>query len=424
MTAKQTLDTAQSLYEKKLITYPRTDSQYLTEDMEQTARNVVRQIYEKYQLTGPFDQPEQPDVKKVMNNSKVTDHHAIIPTLELASSHLDELKSWEEKILFLIAVHTVMAMSKDHIYQETEIEVECQGEIFKAKGKIVLQDGWKLFENCFKNKDRMAIVDPDQEMKERMPKVTQGQTFYAVAAEKTEHFTSPPKPYSEDTLLAAMETAGNKEFDEDTEKKGLGTPATRAGIIEKLIYSQYATRKGKQILPTDDGKVLVEILPDFLKSASMTAEWENQLLLMEHGEIAPEQFMTEIKNMLTMMLNGCDAISEEETRRFQTRESIGTCPVCGSLVYESKTNFYCSNHDCHFALWKDNRYLQSMEKTMDKKMAAELLKSGCVHVKDLYSRKKNMYFEADLHMDADETGRVNFSLSFPKKKPKNKSKKK
>ena len=424
MTAKQTLDTAQSLYEKKLITYPRTDSQYLTEDMEQTARNVVRQIYEKYQLTGPFDQPEQPDVKKVMNNSKVTDHHAIIPTMELASSHLDELKSWEEKILFLIAVHTVMAMSKDHIYQETEIEVECQGEIFKAKGKIVLQDGWKLFENCFKNKDRMAIVDPDQEMKERMPKVTQGQTFYAVAAEKTEHFTSPPKPYSEDTLLAAMETAGNKEFDEDTEKKGLGTPATRAGIIEKLIYSQYATRKGKQILPTDDGKVLVEILPDFLKSASMTAEWENQLLLMEHGEIAPEQFMTGIKNMLTMMLNGCDAISEEETRRFQTRESIGTCPVCGSLVYESKTNFYCSNHDCHFALWKDNRYLQSMEKTMDKKMAAELLKSGCVHVKDLYSRKKNMYFEADLHMDADETGKVNFSLSFPKNKPKNKSKKK
>ena len=422
--AKQTLDYTQSLYEKKLITYPRTDSQYLTEDMEQTARNVVRQIYEKYQLTGPFDQPEQPDVKKVMNNSKVTDHHAIIPTMELSSCHLDELKSWEEKILFLIAVHTVMAMSKDHIYQETEIEVECQGEIFKAKGKIVLQDGWKLFENCFKNKDRMAIADPDQEMKERMPKVTKGQTFYAVDAEKTEHFTSPPKPYSEDTLLAAMETAGNKEFDEDTEKKGLGTPATRAGIIEKLIYSQYATRKGKQILPTDDGKVLVEILPDFLKSASMTAEWENQLLLMEHGEIAPEQFMTGIKNMLTMMLNGCDAISEEETRRFQTRESIGTCPVCGSLVYESKTNFYCSNHDCHFALWKDNRYLQSMEKTMDKKMAAELLKNGSVHVKDLYSRKKNMYFEADLHMDADETGRVKFSLSFPKKKPKNKSKKK
>ena len=422
MTAKQTLDTAQSLYEQKLITYPRTDSQYLTEDMKQTARNVVHQIHEKYQLTGPFDQPEQPDVKKVMNNSKVTDHHAIIPTVELASCHLDELKSWEEKILFLIAVHTVMAMSKDHIYLETEVEVECQGECFKAKGKSVLQDGWKIYENCFKNPDRLAILDPAQEMKEQMPKVTEGQKFYAVTAEKTEHYTSPPKPYSEDTLLAAMETAGNKEFEEDTEKKGLGTPATRAGIIEKLIHSQYAIRKGKQILPTDDGKVLIEILPDFLKSASMTAEWENQLLLMEHGEIAPEQFMSGITKMLTMMLNRCDEISDDETRRFQTKESIGACPVCGSLVYESKRNFYCSNHDCHFALWKENRYLQSMEKKLDKNMAAELLKNGSVHVKDLYSKKKDLYFEADLHMEADENGRVNFSLSFPKKKSKSKRK--
>ena len=422
MTAKQTLDTAQNLYEQKLITYPRTDSQYLTEDMEQTARNVIHQIHEKYQLTGPFEQPEQPDVKKVMNNSKVTDHHAIIPTMELASCNLDELKSWEEKILFLIAVHTVMAMSKDHIYLETEVEVDCQGQIFKAKGRSVLQDGWKLFENCFKNKDRLAIADPAQEMKEQMPKVTEGQKFYAVTAEKTEHYTSPPKPYSEDTLLAAMETAGNKEFEEDTEKKGLGTPATRAGIIEKLIHSQYAIRKGKQILPTDDGKILIEILPDFLKSASMTAEWENQLLLMEYGEIAPEQFMSGITKMLTMMLNRCDEISDDETRRFQTKESIGTCPFCGSLVYESKRNFYCSNHDCHFALWKENRYLQSMEKKLDKNMAAELLKNGSVHVKDLYSKKKDLYFEADLHMEADENGRVNFSLSFPKKKAKSKRK--
>ena len=219
-----------------------------------------------------------------------------------------------------------------------------------------------------------------------------------------------------------METAGNKEFDEDTEKKGLGTPATRAGIIEKLIHSQYAIRKGKQILPTDDGKVLIEILPDFLKSASMTAEWENQLLLMEHGKIAPEQFMSGITKMLAMMLNRCDEISDDETRRFQTKESIGTCPVCGSLVYESKKNFYCSNHDCHFALWKENRCLQSMEKKLDKNMAAELLKNGSVHVKDLYSKKKDLYFEADLHMEADENGRVNFSLSFPKKKLKSKRK--
>ena len=176
-----------------------------------------------------------------------------------------------------------------------------------------------------------------------------------------------------------METAGNKEFEEDTEKKGLGTPATRAGIIEKLIASRYAVRKGKQVVPTEDGKVLIDILPDFLKSASMTAEWE-------------------------------------ETRRFHKKESLGTCPVCGSLVYEGKKNFYCSNRECNFCLWKENKYLQSMEKDMDGRMAAELLKNGSVHVKNLYSRKKDLYFEADLHMEDDENGRVTFSLSFPKRK--------
>lgn len=424
MTAKQTLDTAQSLYEQKLITYPRTDSQYLTEDMGETARNVVHQIHEKYKLMGPFDEPEMPDVRKVMDNSKVTDHHAIIPTMELAGCNLSELKSWEEKILFLIAVHTVMVMSSDHRYLETEVEVCCQGEIFKAKGKVIQQMGWKLFEMCFKNKDRLAMEDPEQEGKDRIPKVSEGQKFYNVTAEKTEHFTSPPKPYSEDTLLVAMETAGNKEFEEDTEKKGLGTPATRAAIIEKLIHSQYAVRKGKQILPTEDGKVLIEILPDFLKSATMTAEWENQLLEMEKGQIASEQFMTGIKNMLTMMLNGCDSIPEEETRRFQTRESIGTCPLCGNLVYEGKKNFYCSNRDCNFVLWKETKYLQNMEKSMDAKMVAELLKNGSVRVKELYSRKKDMYFEADLHMETDEAGKVSFSLSFPEKKATHKRKKK
>lgn len=211
-----------------------------------------------------------------------------------------------------------------------------------------------------------------------------------------------------------METAGNKEFDEDTEKKGLGTPATRAGIIEKLVHSQYAVRKGKQIIPTEDGKILIEILPDFLKSASMTAEWENQLLEMERGKIQSNQFMTGIKNMIIMMLNGCDVIPDEETRRFQSLESIGTCPVCGSLVYEGKKNFYCSNRECNFALWKENRYLEKMQKKIDKKMAAELLKNGRVSVKDLYSVKKNMYFDADLLIDANEE-RVNFSLEFPKK---------
>lgn len=414
-TAQQTLDYTQNLYEKKLVTYPRTDSRFLTEDMAHSLTDLVKLAFHTFPVEDVDNIPVH--AEQVVNNKKVTDHHAIIPTRELQKCNLSELPKGELAILQLISNRLCVAVGDPHRYAETVIELDCGGTVFSTKGKTVVQDGWK------------ALVQKNDSTKsdenvQTLPSVSVGDEMTVSGTEIKEGKTSPPKHFTEDTLLAAMETAGNKEFDEDTEKKGLGTPATRAGIIEKLIYSQYATRKGKQILPTDDGKVLVEILPDFLKSASMTAEWENQLLLMEHGEIAPEQFMTGIKNMLTMMLNGCDAISEEETRRFQTRESIGTCPVCGSLVYESKTNFYCSNHDCHFALWKDNRYLQSMEKTMDKKMAAELLKNGSVHVKDLYSRKKNMYFEADLHMDTDETGKVNFSLSFPKKKPKNKSKKK
>ena len=424
MTAQQTLNAAQSLYEQKLITYPRTDSQYLTSDMEETAKQVIRKIHEKYQLMGPFDQPKTPEVKKVLNNKKVSDHHAIIPTVELAEFDFSKLREWEQKILFLIAVHTVEAMEEDHVFMETEVEVRCQDEIFKAKGKVIKQIGWKLYEECFKNEEGLAIENPADAGKDSIPKVEVDQKFYNVSAVKTEHFTVPPKPYSEDTLLAAMETAGNKEFEEDTEKKGLGTPATRAGIIEKLIASQYAVRKGKQILPTEDGKVLIDILPDFLKSATMTAEWENQLLEMEQGKMAPGQFMTGIEKLLSMMLNHCDSIPEEETRRFQKKESVGTCPVCGGLVYEGKKNFYCGNRACNFCLWKENKYLQSMEKDMDARMAAELLKNGSVHVKDLYSRKKDLYFEADLHMEADENGRVTFSLSFPKKKTTKKNKRK
>ena len=194
-------------------------------------------------MLGPFDQPKTPEVKKVLNDKKVSDHHAIIPTVELAEFDFSKLREWEQKILFLIAVHTVEAMEEDHVFMETEVEVRCQDEIFKAKGKVVKQIGWKLFEECFKNEDGLAIENPADAGKDRIPKVEADHKFYNVSAAKTEHFTAPPKPYSEDTLLAAMETAGNKEFEEDTEKKGLGTPATRAGIIEKLIASQYAGRK-------------------------------------------------------------------------------------------------------------------------------------------------------------------------------------
>lgn len=422
MTAQATLASAQNLYESKLITYPRTDSNYLTEDMGSTAQEVIHIIHEKYQLSGLSDRQEKPDLKRLMNNKKVSDHHAIIPTVELAQADLNSLQEPEKKILFLIAVHTVEAAGKDHIFQEMNVEVECQGESFRAKWKQILNPGWKTYESCFRNQEGNTGEEQEDLENDQFPKVKKGKIFHCVEAKLTEHFTSPPKHYTEDTLLAAMETAGNKAFEPDTEKKGLGTPATRASIIEKLVHSQYARRKGKQILPTEDGKALIEILPEELKSASMTAEWENQLLQMERGDLSADRFLNGIQNLITMVLNGCDQISEEEARRFQMQESIGTCPLCGSLVYEGKKNFYCSNRECRFVLWKEPKYLQSMKKTIDKKMAAELLKNGSTHVKDLYSAKKESIFEADLLMKAEE-GKVLFSLSFPKNKLSSKPKK-
>ena len=216
--------------------------------------------------------------------------------------------------------------------------------------------------------------------------------------------------------LAAMETAGNKEFDSETEKKGLGTPATRANIIEKLVSSGYAERKGKQILPTAAGCELIHVMPENLKSASLTAEWENQLLMMEKGKIRDDEFMDGIVSMITEILSVCRAIPEEERSRFQTaREVIGKCPICGSDVYEGKSNYYCSDRSCPFALWKSNRFLESMKKSMDKKMAVELLKRGRTHVKGLYSKKKDSKFDADLVLGVED-GKARFSLEFPKKK--------
>ncbi|MCB6848977.1 ParB/RepB/Spo0J family partition protein [bacterium TM473] len=244
----------------------------------------------------------------------------------------------------------------------------------------------------------------------------EGMILASVKAEKSTHYTSPPKMFTEDTLLAAMETAGNKEFDSETEKKGLGTPATRANIIEKLVSSGYAERKGKQILPTVAGCELIHVMPENLKSASLTAEWENLLLMMEKGKIQEDEFMNGIVSMINEILSLCRAIPEEERNRFQTaREVIGKCPVCGSDVYEGKTNYYCSDRSCQFALWKSNRFLESMKKSMDKKMAVELLKKGRTHVKGLYSKKKDSKFDADLVLGVEE-GKARFSLEFPKKK--------
>ena len=416
-TAKRTLDMLQELYEEKLVTYPRTDSQFVTEDM----KDSVEELVGKMPVLLPFVDYGQlgHGIKRVINNAKVSDHHAILPTKEVVEKGIADLPADKKNLMMLICQQLVQATGEEYLYEQTDITVKCQEHDFKARGKIPVQMGFKEVEKAFKQLCVKAEPVEEKEKETSIPAgYEEGMRLFPVKAEKTTHYTSPPKPFNEDTLLAAMETAGNKEFDSETEKKGLGTPATRASIIEKLVSSGYAQRKGKQILPSTEGKELVKVMPEYLKSAVMTAEWENQLLMMEKGQITDTQFMGEITSLVRKILEVCREIPEEERRRFQTaREVIGKCPVCGCDVFEGKQNFYCSNRQCDFALWKENRFLGSMEKNLDKKMARELLDKACTHVKGLYSKKKDMKFDADLLLTLED-GKPRFHLEFPKKKKK------
>lgn len=416
-TAKRTLDMLQELYEEKLITYPRTDSQFVTEDM----KDSVEELVEKMPVLLSFVDYGQlgHGIKRVINNAKVSDHHAILPTKEVVEKGIADLPANKKNLMMLICQQLVQATGEEYLYEQTDITVKCQEHDFKARGKIPVQMGFKEVEKAFKQLCVKAEPVEEKEKETSIPAgYEEGMRLFPVKAEKTTHYTSPPKPFNEDTLLAAMETAGNKEFDSETEKKGLGTPATRASIIEKLVSFGYAQRKGKQILPSTEGKELVKVMPEYLKSAVMTAEWENQLLMMEKGQITDTQFMGEITSLVRKILEVCREIPEEERRRFQTaREVIGKCPVCGCDVFEGKQNFYCSNRQCDFALWKENRFLESMEKNLDKKMARELLDKACTHVKGLYSKKKDMKFDADLLLTLED-GKPRFHLEFPKKKKK------
>ena len=415
-TAKKTLDLLQELYEEKLVTYPRTDSRFVTEGMIGT----VEELAGKMPLMLPFVEYGQlgHNIKRVVNNAKVADHHAILPTKEAVEKGIVDLPVDKKNLMILIGQQVIQAVGEDYLYEQTDVTVNCQKNEFTARGKTAVQMGFKDVEKAF----RSHCVKTEKEDSDRQLEIPygyqKGMQIFNVKAETSIHYTSPPKSFNEDTLLAAMETAGNKEFDEKTEKKGLGTPATRASTIEKLVASGYAQRKGKQIIPTAEGRELIRVMPENLKSAGLTAEWENRLLLMERGELNGEQFMDDIVAMLKEILNGCRKIPEEERNRFQTaKELIGKCPVCGSDIFEGKRNFYCSNRQCDFALWKDNRFLEGMEKKLDKKMAKELLDKACTHVKGLYSKKKDARFDADLLMTL-ENGKPKFHLEFPKRKHK------
>lgn len=407
-TAQQTLDLVQSLYEKKLLTYPRTDSQFITEDMESTARQVIGIVSRKVPLFEGII--HEPDIGRITNNAKVTDHHAIIPTVQLENQDLTELPESEQKIIRLVAMRLLSATGEKHIYDETSVTLTCEGYEFKAKGKTVVQDGWKAIERCFKETLKSKEKD---EPEHSLPSLNEKDILSSVDSSVTEHYTSPPKPYTEDSLLSAMETAGNAEFDDDTEKKGLGTPATRAGIIEKLVKGGFVERKGKSLVPTKDGNNLVCVLPEQITSPSMTAEWENTLMQIERGKADADKFLTDIVEMTSGLVKAYPFLSDAEANRFDSgRESIGKCPRCGSPVYVGKGNYYCSNRECSFCMWEDNKFFASKKKKLTKKIASELLDKGWCRVTGLYTPKRPQLYDAVIRLDDTGGKYVSFKMEF------------
>lgn len=418
-TAQQTLDYVQSLYEKKLATYPRTDSQYLTEDMQATAASLIFWMRDNM----PFGKccVGEPDIDRVTDGSKVTDHHAIIPTVEIARTDLSELPSGERDVLTLIAARLLSATAQAHRFKAVTAVLDCQGNSFTAKGKTVLQAGWKEVERLYRMGLKESKPEDDENTDVSLPMLQEGQIFETVSASVREGKTSPPKHYTEDSLLAAMETAGAGNMPEDAERKGLGTPATRAATLEKLVSAGFVQRKKKQLIPTEKGTNLILVLPDNIKSPTLTAEWESMLKQVERGELAAESFMEQIADMSRTLVKEHTAPEERfaglfpDTKR-NGREAVGACPRCGGAVYEGKKGFFCDNRDCAFALWKDNKFFSGKKKSITKSVAAALLKEGRVSMSGLYSEKTGKTYDAVVLLDDTGGKYVNFKLEFPAKK--------
>ena len=418
-TAQQTLDYVQSLYEKKLATYPRTDSQYLTEDMQATAASLVLWLRDHM----PFGKgcAGEPDIDRVTDGSKVTDHHAIIPTVEIARTDLSELPSGERDVLTLIAARLLSATAQAHRFEAVTAVLDCRGNSFTAKGKTVLQAGWKEVERLYRMGLKESKPEDDENMDASLSMLQEGQIFETVSASVREGRTSPPKHYTEDSLLAAMETAGAGDMPEDAERKGLGTPATRAATLEKLVSVGFVQRKKKQLIPTEKGTNLILVLPDNIKSPTLTAEWESMLKQVERGELAAESFMEQIADMSRTLVKEHTAPEERFTgllpdAKNSGREAVGTCPRCGGTVYEGKKGFFCDNRDCSFALWKDNKFFSGKKKSITKSVAAALLKEGRVSMSGLYSEKTGKTYDAVVLLDDTGEKYVNFKLEFPAKK--------
>ena len=412
-TAKQTLDYAQSLYEKKLLTYPRTDSRYLTSDMAETVSCILHLAAKEPPFDGCAD--FFPDVAALVSDQDVSDHHAIIPTMEMEKADVGALPVGERNLFLLVCCKLLCAAAEPHVYETVTAVFDCGGHSFTAKGKHVVSGGWREIDRIFRSFLKEKPADGDGGG--GLPDFKEGQTFEGVEAAVTEHFTSPPKPYTEDTLLSAMENAGKEDIPDEAERKGLGTPATRAAIIEKLVAAGFVERKGKSLIPTKAGINLVTVLPEPLTSPMLTAEWEQKLTEVAKGSADPAGFLDGIQDMVRELVQTYSHISEEGQKLFAPeKEVIGTCPRCGRPVYEGKKNFSCSDRSCGFVLWKNDRFWTSRRKELTKKMAADLLKKGRTNVKGMWSEKKGAAYDAAVILDDTGGKYINFKLEFPKRK--------
>ena len=415
-TAQQTLDYLQNLYEKKLCTYPRTDSRYLTSDMAEGLPVLVNLVANAM----PFRKgiAISCDAAVVINDKKVSDHHAVIPTRNIREADLSALPVGERAILELVALRLLCAVAPPYTYAETAVTVECDGAEFTAKGRTVKQPGWRELDAAYRASMKNAEPDKDTEDKS-LPELAEGQALPVAGAAVKEGKTSPPKHFSEDTLLAAMETAGAKDMPEDAERKGLGTPATRAGILEKLVSTGFLERKKSkktvQLIPSHDAVSLITVLPEQLQSPLLTAEWEYRLGEIERGELAPEDFMAEITAMLKELVGTYQVIKGSEYLFAPPREVVGKCPRCGGEIAEMQKGFFCQDQSCKFAIWKNNNWWAAKRKQPTKAIVAALLKDGRAHVTGLYSEKSGKTYDATVVLE--DTGQyVNFKLDFDRQK--------
>ena len=410
-TAKQTLDYAQGLYEKRLLTYPRTDSRFITSDMQESTGKL------KDGLCGmlPFAQGVSfaADLDRITDNGKVTDHHAILPTAEFLKQGFSSLTEGEKKILSLVCCKLLCAVAPAYEYEAVTAVFDCGGYAFTAKGRTTINEGWRQLDRLFRLTLKAQPEDADEAEPEEaaLPELSEGQRFSGLQADVTDHYTKPPAAFTEDTLLSAMERAGAEDTPQDAERKGLGTTATRAGIIEKLIAAGFMERKGRKLLPTKDGYNLVAVLPEALTSPLLTAEWETRLTAIAKGEEHPADFMRGIEEMAAGIVQKYSHISEDKAKLFAPlREAIGTCPRCGESVYEGKKNYYCGNRSCNFVMWKNDKFFEQRKKTFTKQIAAALLKDGRAKVKGMYSTKTGKTFDGVVLL-ADTGGKyVNYRV--------------